>query len=439
MRISRTKPTVFHLVVIAITLVLTHSLASAAPPATSPVSQQPNVVLIISDDQGWTDFGFMGHPVIRTPRLDALASRSALFPNGYVPTSLCRASLASLMTGLYGTQHKICCNDFPTAADRSATHPFIRSVPTMPRLLADAGYRCLQTGKFWEGHFSNGGFTHGMTEKGRHGDEGLAIGRKTMQPVYDFIDGSTKEKKPFFVWYAPMLPHTPHNPPKRLLEKYADKVESPSVAAYYAMCEWFDETCGQLLDFLDERKLTDNTVVVFVVDNGWVQDPNQKGKFDPRSKRSQYDAGLRTPVMVAWPGRVKAGRYEDLVTSLDVPSTILAACGVQPPPTMRGTSLLDAAAGKAALARDAVFGEIFTHDAAELDKPVLSMTHRWTRVGDLKLIQPQAGQGEVELYDLKADPTEQRNLAAERGNDVQRLRGRIEQWWTKLHPPAAGQ
>ncbi|HEV2293389.1 MAG TPA: sulfatase [Tepidisphaeraceae bacterium] len=420
---------------LAVVLVLPTPLVAAAPATTA--ANRPNVVLIISDDQGWGDFGFMGHPVIRTPRLDGLAARSAVFPNGYVPTSLCRASLASLMTGLYGTQHKICCNDFPMASDRSVTHPFIRSVPTVPRLLADAGYRCLQTGKFWEGHFSNAGFTHGMTEKGRHGDEGLIIGRKTMQPVFDFIDDSSREKKPFFVWYAPMMPHTPHDPPQRFLEHYVGKVDSPNVAAYYAMCEWFDETCGQLLDFLDKRKLTDNTLVVFIVDNGWVQDPAHKGRFDPRSKRSQYDAGLRTPVIVAWPGRVKPGRYNDLVSSLDVSATMLTACGVQPPPTMQGLSLLEAAAGKAPLPRDAVFGEIFTHDAVELDKPVLSMTHRWARVGHLKLVQPRSGNAEPELYDLQADPTEQRNLAADRPEDVQRLRGRIEQWWSQLHPPRA--
>src|SRR5688500_14941734 len=156
--------------------------------------------MIVSDDQAWTDFGFMGHPVIKTPHLDKLAAESAVFPNGYVPTSLCRASLASLLTGLYGTQHKICCNDFPMAKERSATHPFIKSMPTVPRLLADAGYASLQTGKFWEGHYSNAGFTHGMTEKGRHGDEGLDIGRYTMQPVFDFIVRNAVTMKPFIVW-----------------------------------------------------------------------------------------------------------------------------------------------------------------------------------------------------------------------------------------------
>src|SRR5262245_52746572 len=119
----------------------------------------PNVVMIVADDQSWTDFGFMGHNVIQTPRLDRLAAESALFPNAYVPTSLCRASLATLLTGLYAHQHKICCNDPPEGVDRALMHPFIKQAPTVPRLLAKAGYRSFQTGKFWEGHHSNAGFT----------------------------------------------------------------------------------------------------------------------------------------------------------------------------------------------------------------------------------------------------------------------------------------
>ncbi|RPI77083.1 MAG: sulfatase, partial [Planctomycetaceae bacterium] len=194
----------------------------------------PNLVLIISDDQGWTDFGFMGHSVIETPNLDRLARESALFPNAYVPTSLCRASLATLLTGLYGHQHRICCNDPPDGVDRDAMHPFIRQAPALPRLLGEAGYASLQTGKFWEGHFSNAGFTAGMTVKGRHGDDGLVIGRQTMQPIDDFISG--QQGKPFFVWYAPMMPHEPHTPPERLLAKYSVGGRNTKLAAYFAMC-----------------------------------------------------------------------------------------------------------------------------------------------------------------------------------------------------------
>lgn len=192
--------------------------------------REPNVVLIVGDDMGWNDFSFMGSPDVRTPNIDKLAAESAVFPNGYVPTSLCRASLATLLTGLYGHQHKICCNDPPDGVDRAAMHPFIREAATVPRLLSEAGYVSFQSGKYWEGHYSNAGFTDGMTTKGRHGDDGLAIGRETMQPIYDFVNG--RGASPFFVWYAPMLPHQPHNPPKRLLDKYLAPGRDVHLAKY---------------------------------------------------------------------------------------------------------------------------------------------------------------------------------------------------------------
>ena len=224
-----------------------------SPPAAAAAPDRPNVVMIVGDDMAWTDFGFMGHDVIKTPCLDKLAAESAVFPNGYVPTSLCRASLATLLTGQYAHQHRICCNDPPDGVDRSAMHPFIRRAPALPRLLAGAGYVSLQTGKFWEGHFSNAGFTQGMTTRGRHGEEGLVIGRETMRPIYDFIDTARRDGKPFFVWYAPMLPHEPHNPPKWLLARYLAPGRPEKLAKYFAMCEWFDTTCGQLLDHLDRE------------------------------------------------------------------------------------------------------------------------------------------------------------------------------------------
>ena len=148
---------------------------------------------------------------------------------------------------------------------------FIDDQPTLPRLLAKRGYVSHQSGKWWQGHYSRGGFTHGMTHGdpkrgGRHGDVGLKIGREGMDEIFDFIEDAGD--KPFFVWYAPFLPHTPHNPPKRLLDKYAKKTESKFIARYWAMCEWFDETCGQLLDHLDEKKLADDTIVLYVTDNG---------------------------------------------------------------------------------------------------------------------------------------------------------------------------
>ena len=190
-------------------------------------AQKPNIVLILSDDQAWTDYGFMGHPKIQTPHLDKLAKESLTFTRGYVPSSLCCPSLASVITGLYPHQHKITSNDPPipqgmkprqfqaSAAfkeGRDQANRYMDALPTLPKLLVKDGYLALQTGKWWQGDYKHGGFTHGMTKGGRHGDAGLDIGRKTMQPIYDFIGEAKQAQKPFFVWYAPMMPHDPHTP-----------------------------------------------------------------------------------------------------------------------------------------------------------------------------------------------------------------------------------
>ncbi|MFO0845775.1 MAG: sulfatase-like hydrolase/transferase [Gemmataceae bacterium] len=112
-------------------------------------------MLIVADDQAWTDFGFMGHDVVRTPHLDRLSKESATFVNGYVPTSLCRASLATLLTGQFAHQHRICCNDPPDGVDRSAMHPFIQrrrrgcSASFVATPAAD--------GQVLEGHYKNAG------------------------------------------------------------------------------------------------------------------------------------------------------------------------------------------------------------------------------------------------------------------------------------------
>ena len=394
--------------------------------ATAPVAQTPpNIVMIVGDDQHWGDFGFMGHPTIKTPRLDRLAADSAVFPNAYVPTSLCRASLATMLTGLYAHQHKICCNDPPDGVDRSAMLPFLKNAPTIPRLLQSKGYKSFQTGKFWEGHFSNGGFTHGMTEKGRHGDDGLVIGRQTMKPIYDFIQSCGSD--PFFVWYAPMLPHEPHNPPDRLLQKYAVEGRNPKVAKYWAMCEWFDETCAQLLDHLDAKGLRDNTIVLFVIDNGWIQETGgvrtTRGNFAPKSKLSPYDGGLRTPILIRWPGRVKPAAHPDLASTIDIAPTLLKACGVQPPASMIGLDLL-----KAPLPRNAVFGDLYVHTSKDIDKPALNLTHRWIREGEWKLIVPQ--EGKPELYHVAKDPNEEVNLAASDAPRAGALRKRLDSWWS---------
>jgi uncharacterized sulfatase len=400
--------------------------------AAQPQRKSPNVVMIVSDDQGWTDFGFMGHKVIQTPRLDRLAKDSAVFPFGYVPASLCRASLATLLTGLYPFQHGICCNDPPPGVDRTAMHPFIKNAPTLPRLLGAAGYQSLQTGKFWEGHFSNAGFTHGQTtDKDRHIAPKPQIGRDTMQPIYDFIDKF--QTTPFFIWYAPMMPHLPHNPPERFLKRYTRKGRDINLARYFGMCEWLDETIGQLLDHLDKRKLTNDTLVTFNVDNGWITPTAAEDKKSPfgaaRGKQSPYDMGVRTPILLRWPGHTKPGRYNDLVATIDLAPTILTACNLKPPARMLGLNLLKVAAGKGNLKRTAVFGELYRHTATQVAKYKLDVIYRWMREGDWKLILPVDPKQEAELYNLAKDPHERDNLAKKHPDRVKTMTKQIETWW----------
>jgi len=417
----------------------------AARPLTAATKPAPpNVVLIISDDQAWGDYSFMGHPHVRTPNLDRLASQSLCFTHGYVPSSLCCPSLASIISGRYPHQHGVTSNDPPIPAGmtqaafqasdafrdgREVMNRYMDAVPTIPRLLGTRGYESLQTGKWWQGEYRRGGFTQGMTHGGRHGDEGLKIGRETMQPIFDFIQGARKENHPFFVWYAPMLPHQPHNPPERILAKYRDKAPTLPVAKYWAMCEWFDETCGQLLDHLDQNGLSDNTVVVFLADNGWIQEPNAD-RFAARSKQSQYEGGLRTPLLVRWPGKVKPQRIAQPVLSLDIAPTIFAATGVKAPEGLPGVNLLDE---KARSARKAIFGECFTHNAVDLHEPARSLRWRWAIEGDWKLIVPAAQNepdGKIELFNLAADPAETRNLADQEPERVKRLSGQLDRWWS---------
>lgn len=403
-------------------------------------AKPPNVVLIISDDQSWTDYGFMEHEAIETPNIDRLARQSRLFKHGYVPTSLCCPSLATLITGLYPHQNGITGNEPPIPSGGKNTDQyrsqvqecvgFIDTVPTLPRLLAKRGYVSHQSGKWWQGHYSRGGFTHGMTHgdpkrRGRHGDEGLKIGREGLQPIFDFIDDAGD--KPFFVWYAPFLPHNPHNPPKRLLDKYTKKTESIFIARYWAMCEWFDETCGQLLNHLDEKKLARDTLVIYVTDNGWIQRADN-GRYAPRSKRSPYDGGIRTPIMIRWPGKVQPGERPELANSIDLAPTILKACGLEPTDTMQGIDLLD---DTALAKRKSTHGACYLHNAIDIHKPSANLTHRWLINGNWKVILPYKanlttrdkakGTGETELYNLAKDPFERRNLAKSKASRVKRL------------------
>ncbi len=414
-------------------------------------ANQPDIVYILSDDQAYGDYSFMGHPHIRTPNLDQLARESRLFTRGYVPDSLCRPSLATIISGLYPHQHGITGNDPPPVGGWSSKSPrryvdkqyqgqieaylkaHIDRIETLPDRLAALGYVSYQTGKWWEGNPSRGGFTKGMTHgdhsKGaRHGDVGLEIGRKSMQPIADYIREARSSGKPYFLWYAPMLPHTPHDPPRDLLEKYKPLAPTEPIAKYWAMCERFDQTIGELRKLIAEHGRPDNTIIVYVTDNGWINLPDRSA-YAPRSKRSPNEGGIRTPIMVAWPGHVTPGRDEEhLVSSIDLVPTTLALLGQAQPKELPGINVLDEAKLQQ---RKTLFGAIFEHDIVDMDNPATSLQYRWIIDGTTKMIVPAARTKEesVQIYDLKNDPNEMQPLTNVSQEQKTKLLDQLNAWW----------
>jgi uncharacterized sulfatase len=360
----------------------------------------------------------------------------------------------TLATGLYSHQNKTTGND-PANTPANRAHAakagkdirellisHIDRTGALPQWLAGKGYVSHQSGKWWEGPYQRGGFTEGMTRGfpkpgGRHGDDGLKIGRAGMEPVVDFIDRSVKDEKPFFVWYAPFLPHTPHNPPARLFGKYQAKGIADRIAKYYAMCEWFDETCGALIKHIDDSGIAENTLVIYVTDNGWIQ--TEKGGYAPRSKRSPYEGGIRTPIMFRWPGVIPAADRPELCSSIDIVPTILAAAGAGGPHKFRGLDLLHQLKSGKAIERDTLFGESFAHDIADIENPQASLLHRWAIRGHHKLLLTYNGApgkmkyppqgGEPQLFDLKGDPGEEVNLAAGNPDLVKELSALLDEWY----------
>jgi uncharacterized sulfatase len=166
--------------------------------------------------------------------------------------------------------------------------------------------------------------------------------------------------------------------------------------------------------------------VVYVTDNGWIQQADQAG-YAPRSKRSPNDGGLRTPIIVKWPGVIAAGQDDTTpVLSLDLIPTILEACGLESRASLPGISLLHGPPSS----RDAIFGEIFAHDAVDIHDPASSLQYRWMIAGDWKLILPAGQRESAELYQITRDPWEQKDLARAQPDRVQEMVDAINGWWS---------
>ncbi len=203
------------------------------------------------------------------------------------------------------------------------------------------------------------------------------------------------------------------------------------------MCEWFDETCGQLLDRLDDKGVSGNTLVIYVTDNGWIQNP--AGGYGPRSKRSPFEGGTRTPIMFRWPDRFKPAERPELCSSIDIAPTILAAAGAEIPEPLPGLNLLPNLQNATPIQRDTIFGEAFAHDIADIQNPEASLIFRWVIRDHNKLVLTYDGRrgsmkyppedDQPQLFDLSADPYETVNLATRQPELARELGDLLNNWY----------
>jgi len=404
---------------------------AARPP---PLPERPGILLVIGDDVGFGDYGFMGSGVARTPNLDRLAAEGVVFTHAFDTASVCRPSLQSLLTGLqpFDVERQLALDR------RGGREPrrFADAFETLPELLVRRGYRAFAGGKFWEGSPLDAGFTHAMTEwppwreRGpldsltlAAGGYGLAIGRETLAPLEEFLAAQGRE--PYFVWYAPMLPHLPFDAPERHAELFRDAPLPPLARGYYANLARFDEGVGEILATLEREGLRERTLVIYLADNGWDPlhdsgDPATRGLGGPQGKLSIHELGFRTPLVVSWPGVLPQGRRDDrLVSTLDLLPTILELAGAPVPGRLPGRSLLPALLGREGQWRDRVVG---VGEGLRADGPDGGSRRTWyLRTREWRFVSGGRDQPE-RLYRIQEDPTESRDLAAEHPDVVRELR-----------------
>ncbi len=440
----------------------------------------PNVVLIIADDLGWPYLGFLGDRNVITPNMDILGNGGAVFELGHSTANHCRPTLQSLITGLYPVQYeeratsiadrRMAQSELPdgvdTEAERSVLHrqyetSAIEDFPTLPRILGQYGYASHQSGKWWEQSYAHGGFTHGMTGSWQWqdaadlgdkwfftfmGGQGMDIGRETMAPVTEFI--AEHADQPFFVWYGPALPHVPLNPPDRFYKYFESRSGmSESAKLYYANIAWFDWGVGELIDSLREQRVLDNTLIIYINDNGWeqaadVEYANNHVTFangGPRGKGSFFETGFRTPIIFYWQGRITALRDSTtLASAIDVMPTVLDYVGAEAPSGLPGYSLRPAIEGeKIADARDYFVGRLTQHragtnfrgepDSSTEDHMGASLSGYYRRDARWHFVWLPASD-ETALYDLENDPEQLTDASAANPALLRRFKEDIANW-----------
>ncbi len=445
-------------------------LTALAGFASAPLGQadtRPNIVFMIADDLAWDDLGCSGNPKVRTPHLDRLAKGGMQFPNAFLTISSCSPSRASIITGTYPHQTDAEQLHWPLPADRL----------TFVELLKASGYWTAAAGKWHLGNAVKDRFDE-VREADVSGfqlptGEAAKEGKIIQKVIGDARSGCDQwvpvlkarpKDKPFFLWLAALDPHRdydegilgiPHKPEDVRLPPYvADTPKSrKDYALYYDEITRLDRFVGEVMAELKKQGVADNTFVLFISDNG---------RPFPRDKTTLYDSGIRTPFIVNWPARIQpGGRSDSLISSVDIGPAFLELAGLSTPTVFEGRSFLPLLRNPSLTLHDFVFAERNWHDYEDRVRAVRNKRFKYIRnfyhdlpntppadvvrsiayremirlrdEGQLAeaqrntFIQPRARE---EFYDIKNDPYELRNLAADprQAKRLKRFRRALAKW-----------
>jgi arylsulfatase A-like enzyme len=438
--------------------------AQAAP-------RRPSIVFILMDDLGWTDVGYMGSEYYETPNIDRLARQGMVFTNAYTNAPNCAPTRASLLSGQYTPRHGV----YTVGSSERGSSRHRRLIPvanttdlstdivTIPEVLGPAGYVSACIGKWHLGGgpehsptaqgfdvsfdrsqagYGGGHFSPPLTRRLNPGQPREYLTDRLTDEALRFVDAN--QDRSFFLYLAHHAVHTPLEAQEDLIAKYRNKPPrgGHSNPVYAAMIESADQSVGRVTAKLDELGLTQDTLVVFFSDNGGVGGYRELGVMGGAitsnaplrgGKGMLYEGGIRVPMIVRWPRRVRAGsRCRVPVIGLDFYPTFLEAAGIgaRPARPLDGLSLVPLLRGADRLPRDAVFW----HFPAYLEAS--QNTWRTTpagavRQGDYKL-QEFFEDGRVELYNLRDDIAEKRDLSATMPGRARALRDLLVQWRESL-------
>ena len=423
-----------------------------------PELNLPNIVLIVADDLGWMDVGFMGSSYYETPNLDRLAGEGMVFGQAYAGAANCAPSRACLLTGKYSTSHGI----YTVGSSERGDSRFRRIIPTknntilpsesitVAEALKEAGYTTASIGKWHLGKdpckqgfdVNVGGSLRGHPKgyfapyggPDLEAPDGEYLTDRLTEESLEFIRKNSHQ--PFFLYLPYYAVHTPIQAKDSLRLKYLEKGSSgcQSNAAYAGMVENLDRCIGQVIDELDRLGIRKNTLLIFTSDNGGIreiscQDPLRAGKG------SYYEGGIRVPLVFSWPGKIANGtREEDPVINLDIYPTLMETIVKESFEDLDGLSLWPLLSGKGKLPERAIYFHFPVylqayragHDDGR-DPLFRTRPGSVIRKGDWKL-HYYYEDGGVELYNLSTDPGERMNLVAVHPGQKDELLSQLKRW-----------